>query len=163
QQPCGCPSARFPAEGWSRRVRTFLSASGVLAAVAIGPAQIRRPKADVRPIVESDGVHAGTDVRVALQVSLPEGLHVQSNKPREKSFIPTVLSIDTPAGVTLAEIVYPSSVDLKQAGADKPLAVFEREFAVGVRLTLAGSVPSGVLVVPARLRYQACDATMCYL
>jgi cytochrome c biogenesis protein CcdA len=59
--------------------------------------------------------------------------------------------------------VYPPSVDLKQAGVDQPLAVFEREFAIGVRLTLAGSVPPGALAVPARLRYQACDATMCYL
>jgi thioredoxin:protein disulfide reductase len=144
-------------------VRTFLIAIGVLGAVAIGHAQIRRPKADVTPIVESDGVHAGTDVRVALQVGLPEGLHVQSNKPREKSFIPTVLSIDAPAGVTVAEIVYPASVDLKQAGVAQPLAVFEREFAIGVRLTLAAGVPPGALTVPARLRYQACDATMCYL
>ena len=144
-------------------MRSFLIAIGVLSAVAIGHAQIRRPKADVTPIVESDGAHAGTDVRVALQVSLPEGLHVQSNKPREKSFIPTVLSIDAPAGVTVAEIVYPASVDLKQAGADQPLAVFERVFAIGVRLTLAASVPPGALTVPARLRYQACDATMCYL
>jgi len=144
-------------------VRTFLIAIGALAAVAIGHAQIRRPKADVTPIVESDGVHAGTDVRVALQVGLPEGLHVQSNKPREKSFIPTVLSIDAPAGVTVAEIVYPASVDLTQAGVSQPLAVFEREFAIGVRLTLAAGVPPGALTVPARLRYQACDATMCYL
>jgi len=144
-------------------VRTFLIAIGVLSAVAIGHAQIRRPKADVTPIVESDGVHAGTDVRVALQVGLPEGLHVQSNKPREKSFIPTVLSFDAPAGVTVAEIVYPASVDLTQAGAAQPLAVFEREFAIGVRLTLAASAPPGAFTVPARLRYQACDATMCYL
>ena len=50
-------------------MRTFLIAIGVLAAVAIGHAQIRRPKADVTPIVESDGVHAGTDVRVALRLA----------------------------------------------------------------------------------------------
>jgi cytochrome c biogenesis protein CcdA len=144
-------------------VRTFLIAIGVLAAVAVGHAQIRRPKAEVTPIAERESVRPATDVRVALQVSLPEGLHVQSNKPRDKSFIPTVLSIDAPAGVTVSEIVYPTSVDLKQTGADRPLAVFERQFAIGVRLTLAETVALGALAVPARLRYQACDATMCYL
>lgn len=42
-----------------------------------------RPKAEVTPLVEADGVHAGSTVRIALQVSLPDGLHVQSDKPRD--------------------------------------------------------------------------------
>ena len=49
-----------------------------------------------------------------------------------------------------------------QAGADKPLAVFEREFLIGVQLSLPASAAAGDLTVPAKLRYQACDANMCY-
>ena len=99
---------------------------------------------------------------MALQVSLPEGLHVQSNAPRDPSLIPTVLTIDAPAGVTVDEIVYPPSTDLKQVGQDQPLAVFEREFVVGVHLTLAPGLPAGDISVPLHLRYQACDAQVCY-
>ena len=146
--------------------RALLIAIGLViltSGVTIAHAQARRPQADVTPIVERDAVHAGTDVRVALQVRLPEGLHMQSNKPRDPTLIPTVLSIEAPAGVTVSEIVYPPSTDLKQAGQDQLLAVFEREFAIGVRLTLAPGVAAGDLVVPARMRYQACDATVCYL
>ena len=142
--------------------RTALTVALFVAATAIGHAQLRRPKADVTAIAGASGAHAGADARVALQVSLPEGLHVQSNKPRDPSLIPTVLTIDAPAGVTVAEIVYPPAQDLKQAGADQPLAVFERAFAVGIRLALAPTVAPGDLVIPAHLRYQACDATMCY-
>ena len=47
---------------------------------------------------------------------------------------------------------------MKQAGLDQPLAVFEHEFAIGVQFTLAANVPAGDLVLPAHLRYQACDA-----
>jgi thiol:disulfide interchange protein len=125
-------------------------------------AQLRRPKADVTAITETDAVRAGSPARVALAVSLPEGLHTQSNTPRDPLLIPTELTIDAPAGVTVSELVFPPSTDLKQAGQDQPLAVFEQTFAIGVQLTLASSVPAGDLVVPARLRYQACDATMCY-
>ena len=125
-------------------------------------AQLRRPRADVTPITETDGVRAGSPARVALTVSLPEGLHTQSNTPRDPLLIPTELTIDAPAGVTVSEIVFPPSTDLKQQGQDQPLAVFEQTFAIGVQLALASSVPSGDLVVPAHLRYQACDATMCY-
>jgi thioredoxin:protein disulfide reductase len=148
----------------TRRARLIAIGLVILTSgVTIAHAQTRRPQAGIAPIVERDAVHAGTDVRVALQVRLPEGLHMQSDKPRDPALIPTVLSIDAPAGVTVSEIVYPPSTDLKQAGQDQPLAVFEREFVIGIRLTLAPDVAVGDLVVPARMRYQACDATMCYL
>ena len=38
--------------------------------------------------------------------------------------IPTELTIDAPEGVTVKEIVWPPSTDLKQQGQDQPLAVF---------------------------------------
>ena len=48
-------------------------------------AQGRGLRAEVTPIGGSDGTHAGTDGRAALQVRLAEGLHVQSDKPRDPS------------------------------------------------------------------------------
>src|SRR6266850_5367851 len=125
-------------------------------------AQLRRPRADVTPLVETESVPAGSPVRVALKVSLPEGLHTQSNKPRDPLLIPTEITIDTPSGVTVEEIVWPPSTDFNSAGQDKPLAVFEHQFAVGIPLKLAPTVPTGELVVPVKLRYQACDANLCY-
>ncbi len=125
-------------------------------------AQFKRPKADVTPLVEQPSLRSGTHARVALKVSLPEGLHTQSNTPRDPNLIPTVLTVDAPAGVSVDEIVFPASTDLKQAGADQPLAVFEQTFAIGVQLSLAATVPAGDIVVPAQLRYQACDANLCY-
>jgi thioredoxin:protein disulfide reductase len=143
--------------------RTALSATAILAVLAaLAHAQFQRPKASVSPVLEADGVQAGKTIRAALQVGLPEGLHVQSNTPRDPSLIPTTLTIDAPAGVSVVEIVYPAATDLKQVGADEPLAVFEREFAIGVRFAVAEGTAPGDLEVPAHLRYQACDAEMCF-
>jgi len=125
-------------------------------------AQLRGVKADVVPFVGSDGVHAGADARAALWITLPEGFHVQSNKPRDPLLIPTELAIDAPAGVTVAEVVFPAPVDFKSAGSDQPLAVFERSFAIGVRLAVGAGVPPGDIRIPARVRYQACDETTCF-
>ena len=68
------------------RIRTIL-AGVILLVAAASPthAQTRPPEATVTPFVESDGVRAGSPVRVALTVGLPEGLHVQSDKPRDPS------------------------------------------------------------------------------
>jgi thiol:disulfide interchange protein len=143
------------------RTQIFCSILCVLVVTRDAAAQIQRPRADVVAIVQQP-VHAGDTARAALRVSLPEGLHTQSNKPRDETLIPTELTIDAPPGVTVKEIVWPPSTDLNQAGSEKPLAVFEQTFAIGVELALAASVPAGDLTVPVRLRYQACDANLCY-
>jgi len=125
-------------------------------------AQARRPQAAIMSLVESSAAHAGGPVRLALKVALPEGVHTQSNMPRDPSLIPTALTIDAPVGVRIDEIVFPRATELKQAGLDQPLAVFEREFAIGVQATLASSVAVGALPIAAHLRYQACDMNLCY-
>ena len=133
----------------------------VAASVSLS-AQLQRPKAAVTPLVERAAAAAGGPVRLALKVSLPESLHTQSNKPLDPTLIPTVLTIDAPAGVTVDEIVYPPAVELKQQGLDQPLMVFEHEFLVGVQVTLGAGVAAGDLALPARLRYQACNDMMCF-
>lgn len=121
-----------------------------------------RPTATVTAIAEQEDVHAGRTVRLALQVALAEGLHVQSNQPRDPAFIPTVVTIEPPPGVTEVETVYPLATDLTQAGQAAPLAVYGHEFAIGLRVTLERALPDGEIAIPARLRYQACDERLCY-
>jgi thiol:disulfide interchange protein DsbD len=124
-------------------------------------AQLKRPRADVAALVER-AARPGDTARVALRVSLPEGLHTQSNKPRDPLLIPTELTIDAPSGVVVKEVVFPPSTDLKQAGQDQPLAVFEQTFGIGVQLVVASEHAAGTTAVPFHLRYQACDANLCY-
>lgn len=132
----------------------------VVLAAGAGHAQLRGVKADIAAV--ADAARPGASVRAALVAKLPEGYHVQSNKPRDPNLIPTVVTIDPPAGVTVGEIVYPPAVDAKLVGSDQPLAVFEREFAIGVRLDLAPNVATGDLSIPAHLRYQSCNETTCF-
>jgi thioredoxin:protein disulfide reductase len=120
-----------------------------------------RPRAELTPIVERTAA-PGARVRAALKVDLPEGLHTQSDRPRDPTFIPTVLTVNVPPGVTVEEIVFPPASELKQAGLPEPLSVFGEHFAIGVELSLASGVATGDLIVPAVLRYQACDANLCY-
>src|SRR5262245_397427 len=154
--------------GFARQIpnpksRIPLLVCGALLVAGAGSAQqLTRPRAEVTPLVEHESAAAGSTVRAALQVSLPEGLHTQSNKPRDPLLIPTEITVDPPSGVSVEEIVWPPSTDFTSAGQDKPLAVFEHAFAVGVPLKLAASVPAGELTGPVKLRYQACDVNLCY-
>ncbi len=145
----------------SRLLVVFAAIGVATVTTPVGHAQVR-PKADTAAIVEHDTIRAGGPARVALQVSLPETFHVQSNKPRDPSLIATELSIDAPPGVTVQEVVFPAATDLKQEGADQPLAVFPHAFDLGVQLAIAGSVAPGDVIVPVHLRYQACDDHLCF-
>jgi cytochrome c biogenesis protein CcdA len=136
----------------------------VLATIAspLADAQTRAPEATLVPAAQSDAVHAGSSTRVALTVSLPEGLHVQSDQPRDPSLIATVLTIDPPPGVKVTHLVFPRPTDFVVKGLPGALAVFDHEFVAGAELEIAGNVAPGDLVIPARLRYQACDDKACF-
>jgi DsbC/DsbD-like thiol-disulfide interchange protein len=130
-------------------------------AVATG-GQMRRPMAEVAAAVETKAPRAGTTVRLLAHVRLPKGLHLQSNKPRDPDLIPTELNLTLPKGVTLVDVVYPQPSDLAVPGFKQPLAVYPNEFSIAVRVRLATTVAAGPLAVPATLRYQACDDSVCF-
>jgi len=121
----------------------------------------RRVRAELTPIVESD-TPQGASVRLAVLVRVPDGYHVQSNAPRDPDLIPTTLSFDPPSGLSITEVVFPKPSEFTLVGSTTPLAVFEREFAIGVQVQVDAMAGTGAIDLPARLRYQACDDKFCY-
>ena len=140
----------------------FLVAGLGLSAVSTS-AQFRRAVAQLTPTVQQQAIHPGQTVTVELRVELPENIHVQSDKPPDPFVIPTLLTFTLPEGVTVEEITYPASTDFLLAGWKEPLAVFEHEFTIEVRLALDADVSPGEMVGSGSLRYQACDDTVCFV
>jgi thiol:disulfide interchange protein len=147
-----------------RRLSRAVLAAVVLATAApIVSAQQGPPlTAKLTPLTETNALRAGTTARLAMRVVLAPELHVQANVPSDPGFIATVLTVDPPAGVTVDELVYPAAKDLKQFGLDDPLKVYEHDFVIGVRITLAPTVEPGTVVISARVRYQACNDRVCF-
>jgi DsbC/DsbD-like thiol-disulfide interchange protein len=104
---------------------------------------------------------AGAAVTVVIKVKLEKTYHTHSNKPSEPNFIATALTLDAPAGIKVGDITYPKGKSQKVAGIDKPLSVYEGGFEILVVLALDAKTPPP-LVVPATLRYQACQGAVCY-
>jgi hypothetical protein len=141
----------------------WIAVVGLVALTGVGAAaQPKRPEAMVTASTLTPSVAPGGEARLVLAVTLPANVHVQSNKPSDPFFIPTVLTVEPPAGFTVEDVIYPKSEQLKQEGLAEPLIVFGNRFTIEVRLKAAASAAAGSRVVPGRLRYQACDATTCY-
>ncbi|MEE8130735.1 MAG: protein-disulfide reductase DsbD domain-containing protein, partial [Vicinamibacterales bacterium] len=126
------------------------------------PAAAQPPDVTISEIAETDVVHSGTTARVALEVALDPGFHVNSNTPLDEFLIPTVLTLDPPAGISLEALAFPEAILLEQLGAEQPLAVFEEKFLIGAALTLDRALSPGSYAVPGTLRYQACNDRMCF-
>lgn len=148
------------------KTRTTLLLLGFLSGLALSAspasAQLRRPTAELTPVLQPQAVQPGQSVSGELRVELPDDIHVQSDEPRDPYLIPTRLTFALPEGVTVAEMTYPPSTDWLLEGADEPLAVFEHEFAVEWRLALAADVSAGEMIIPGRFQYQACDDRLCF-
>jgi DsbC/DsbD-like thiol-disulfide interchange protein len=145
----------------ARSLAVVIAVVGVVATYVDSAAQVR-PAATVNVVVDADGVRPGASARVALRVSLPDGVHVQSNRPRDPLLIASTVTPTLPEGVSLVETVFPPAVDFRQSGASEPLSVFDQTFVIGLKLAVAPSVAPGDVNVPIRFRYQACNDRTCF-
>lgn len=128
----------------------------VVAGTATSHAQIQRPRVEVTAVPPAAGA-----TTLSLKVSMPKDVHIQSDKPRDPLLISTVLKIAPPSGVRVEKIVFPKPADLKQAGRNDPLAVFGPELTIDVQIAVEEGA-AAELVVPAELRYQACNDRLCF-
>jgi len=103
----------------------------------------------------------GASVVALVHVKLEKGWHVQSNKPSEPTYVPTVLNLSPTEGVRVTAIKYPEGKSEKVQGLPKPLSIYDEDFTINALLTLdaKASLP---LTIPGALNYQACQGAICY-
>ncbi len=99
-------------------------------------------------------------LRIAVDLRIRDGWHVNSDRPLSKDLIPTALSADSDRGEwTLDDVDYPAPDTVRLGFQDEPLNVFLGDVTFTTRVRPAGE-PEGA-VVPLRLRVQACDDRVC--
>lgn len=120
------------------------------------------PRVSLVILPDASGIHPGDTGRVAFQVDLggPEW-HVNANKPLDEYLIPTELTLTPPAGITVREVVYPEPKTITLEGTTDNLAVYGRQFTIGVLLATDPSLIPGGHEIEGTLRYQACDNKQC--
>jgi thiol:disulfide interchange protein DsbD len=117
----------------------------------------------ITPLVERAAVHPGSAVRAILKIALPDGLHIQSDRPRDETLIPTAVRFRPTADLTVTEVVYPSTVEFSIPGIGDAQPVFEKDVLIGVTMQVAKDAAHGPVSIPAQLTYQACDDRQCFV
>ncbi len=107
-----------------------------------------------------DKVQKNSEVKVAVKLNIDKGWHINSNKPNEDYLIPTEVIIDSNK-VDVISVQYPKAKEIKFSFSDVPVSVYDGEAFIGAILKIPESTKLGILEVPIRITYQACNDATC--
>ena len=132
------------------------------------PPSVPEPK----PGVTSTGVVKATPIAATItrgesgeaivRLKIDNGYHVNANPPSFPYLIATQLDLTPAVGISVDFTTYPNGLTKKFSFAEKPLAVYEGETDLKVRLTAAKTAQVGEHNLSGKLRVQACDDQVCY-
>jgi len=99
------------------------------------------------------------DLAVGLRMKLH--WHVNAHKVNDEYLIPTTVSVEPQAGMTVRAVVYPDGVEKKLSFSDKPLRLYEDAAYIGIRVDVSGDTEPGEKTIKASVTYQPCDDIKC--
>jgi thiol:disulfide interchange protein DsbD len=112
--------------------------------------------------VATDKVKKGRVVRATVVMDIPNGLHVQSNKPLDKFLVPTKLDVETPSGLQVGPVSYPRAVMRKLKFSKANVAVYEGHAMLRFNVTVPANYSGGSGEIKGKLRFQACNDESCF-
>jgi cytochrome c biogenesis DsbD-like protein len=116
----------------------------------------------VQGIVDDHRVVRGKPFVVRLHVTVDNGYHINSNRPRDKFLIPTQVILKNTPEFTFMPAKFPPALDRKLEFSEEKVLVFEGEVQFEVPARSKGEASTGPKTISGSLRYQACDENTCY-
>jgi hypothetical protein len=106
-------------------------------------------------------VARGSSTRGTVVMSIPGGLHVNSNRPNSEYLIPTTVRLTT-VGARVSGVTYPRGKNRKFQFSENVLSVYEGRVSFPFRLTVPANFKGNTVRVRAVVRYQACNDEVCF-
>lgn len=106
-------------------------------------------------------VARGSAARGTIVLSIPGGLHVNSNRPNNEYQIPTSVRL-TGSGVRVSAVRYPRGRDRKFQFSENTINVYEGRVSFPFTVTVPAGFKGNTVRVRAVVRYQACTEEVCY-
>ena len=107
-------------------------------------------------------VERGESTRGNVAISIPGGLHVNSNRPSSEYAIPTVVTIRGASGVRVSRVTYPRGKNRKFQFSENLINVYEGRVNFPFTVTVPTTFKGNHIRVTAAVRYQACTDEVCY-
>ena len=143
---------------------------GTIAAVvlffgSLGLAQVpgdKQPSVTMAPVGNVQ-LRAGASTSVEMDFRVGTEFHINSHHPKADYLIPTVLKLNPPAQLTVADLKYPAGEEMAFAfSPNEKLSVYSGDFTINAVLKAPANAAAGSYPVKGELRFQACDHSACY-
>jgi hypothetical protein len=95
-----------------------------------------------------------------VHAKISPGYHANSNKPNEDYLIPMKLTWKADP-MEVVDVAFPKAQQEKYQFSEKPVSVFSGDFEITTTFKVPASATPGLTIVSGKLRYQACNDTMC--
>lgn len=126
------------------------------------PAAQSAPNIGVNGYASTDKVQRGHVVQVVVVMEIPNGYHVNSNRPLESFLKATQLKIEAPSSVRLGPVTYPRALLRKFSFSNDKLSVYEGRVILRFSVTVPASFSGGSMELKAKLNYQSCSDALCF-
>lgn len=120
------------------------------------------PNIGVNGSLAANKIGRGRTVQGTVVMDIPNGYHVNSNRPLEKFLIATQLQIEGPQGIRVGPTVYPRAWLRSLKFSKNKVSVFEGHTTMRFTVTVPQAFKGNSAELKARLRYQACSDDTCF-
>jgi thiol:disulfide interchange protein DsbD len=120
------------------------------------------PRIGVTGVLLPDKAKRGRTVQGKIELDIPSGFHVNSNRPREKFLIPTQVSLEAPKGVRLGAALYPTPVLRTLKFSKSKVSVFEGHTNIRFLVTVPRNFNGNSAELKARVKFQSCNDDLCF-
>ena len=107
-------------------------------------------------------ISPGSTADAPVRLKIDSGFHVNANPPSFPYLKATELELTPAGGLSVSFIKYPDPLKKKFSFADSPLAVYEGDTTLSVRIKADRTIAVGRKNLSGKLRVQACDDQVCY-
>lgn len=106
-------------------------------------------------------VERGKSARGTVTLSIPGGLHANSNRPGSEYAIPTTVRVSG-KGVKVNGISYPRGRNRKFSFSENTINVYEGRVSFSFNVVVPANYAGSTVRLTATVRYQACTNEVCY-
>lgn len=138
----------------------LLTLIGFPAAFLAAPAP--EPNISVVGYFSADKVQRGRTVRVGMVIDIPNGFHINSNRPLENYLIATQLKVDAPSGIKAGPVSYPRALLKNFKFSKNKLSVYERQIILRFDVTVPVNYSGGSIDLKTHVRLQSCNDEVCF-
>lgn len=122
---------------------------------------VRKDLVNIKTYQSFDKVYPGTEFKLAIEVNVAEGWHINSNEPYDEYLIPTSLNIRENPYFKLIKVAYPEPHDFIFSFSESPLSVWEGTIYKGALIQVDSNLTPGTYPIVVVFGYQACNDMSC--